>query len=98
MYDSIKIKDDKAYIFFKPLESGLVLKNVKKTQFEIAGMIKSITQLGQVIKDYIQVSSSQVKNLNLYVMHGAILLRRLFSMKKVFQPPPSRQNKDIFIQ
>ena len=47
MYDSIKIKDDKAYIFFKPLESGLVLKNVKKTQFEIAGNDKSITQLGQ---------------------------------------------------
>ena len=99
MYDSIKIKDDKAYIFFKPLESGLVLKNVKNTQFEIAGNDKKYySARASVIKDYIQVSSSQVKNLNLYVMHGAILLLRLFSMKKVFQPPPSLRNKDIFNQ
>ena len=62
MYDSIKIKDDKAYIFFKPLESGLVLKNVKKTQFEIAGNDKKYySARASVIKDYIQVSSSQVK-------------------------------------
>ena len=58
----IKIKDDKAYIFFKPLESGLVLKNVKKTQFEIAGNDKKYySARASVIKDYIQVSSSQVK-------------------------------------
>ena len=62
MYDSIKIKDDKAYIFFKPLESGLVLKNVKNTQFEIAGNDKKYySARASVIKDYIQVSSSQVK-------------------------------------